>query len=78
MELYKEVVYKDLRQESAKQLLELGFDGYAIGGVAVGEPREKMKKILEWVLPMLPEDKPRYLMGLGPAGRNCFCGGARN
>ena len=58
-------VYKDLRKESAKQLLELGFDGYAIGGVAVGEPREKMKKILEWVLPMLPEDKSRYLMGLG-------------
>lgn len=58
-------VYRDLRQESAKQLLELNFDGYAIGGVAVGEPREKMKKILEWVLPMLPEDKPRYLMGLG-------------
>ncbi|MDD3486983.1 MAG: tRNA guanosine(34) transglycosylase Tgt [Candidatus Moranbacteria bacterium] len=58
-------VYKDLRQESARQLVNLGFDGYAIGGVAVGEPREKMKKILEWVLPLLPEDKPRYLMGLG-------------
>ncbi len=58
-------VYKDLRRESARQLLEIGFDGYAIGGVAVGEPREKMKKILEWVLPMLPENKPRYLMGLG-------------
>jgi len=58
-------VYKDLRQESARQLLELGFDGYAIGGVAVGEPREIMKKILEWVLPSLPKDKPRYLMGLG-------------
>ncbi|MCX6767079.1 MAG: tRNA guanosine(34) transglycosylase Tgt [Candidatus Moranbacteria bacterium] len=58
-------VYKDLRQESTKQLLALGFDGYAIGGVAVGEPREKMKKILEWVLPLLPEDRPRYLMGLG-------------
>ncbi len=58
-------IYKDLRIESTKQLLELGFDGYAIGGVAVGEPREKMKKILEWVLPMLPADLPRYLMGLG-------------
>ncbi|HLM84436.1 MAG TPA: tRNA guanosine(34) transglycosylase Tgt [Candidatus Bathyarchaeia archaeon] len=58
-------VYKDLRQESARQLLELDLDGYAIGGVAVGEPREKMKKILEWVLPLLPQDKPRYLMGLG-------------
>lgn len=58
-------VYKDLRQESAKQILTLDFDGYAIGGVAVGEPREKMKKILEWVLPSFPENKPRYLMGLG-------------
>ncbi len=58
-------VYKDLRIESAKQLLKIGFDGYAIGGVAVGEPREKMRKVLEWVLPMLPENRPRYLMGLG-------------
>lgn len=58
-------VYEDLRQESAEQLVEIGFDGYAIGGVAVGEPREKMYEILEWVLPLLPEDKPRYLMGLG-------------
>ena len=58
-------VYKDLRQESARQLLKLGFDGYAVGGVAVGEPREKMKNILEWILPMLPKEKPRYLMGLG-------------
>jgi len=58
-------VYKDLRQESARQLLDLNFDGYAIGGVAVGEPREKMKKVLEWVLPLLPKNKPRYLMGLG-------------
>lgn len=58
-------VYEDLRKMSAKQLVEIGFDGYAIGGVAVGEPRETMKDILEWVTPYLPEDKPRYLMGLG-------------
>jgi queuine tRNA-ribosyltransferase len=58
-------IYKDLRIESAKQLSKLDFDGYAIGGVAVGEPREKMKKVIEWVLPYLPEDKLRYLMGLG-------------
>lgn len=58
-------VYEDLRKESACQLVNLGFDGYAVGGVAVGEPREEMHKILEWVLPILPEDKPRYLMGLG-------------
>ena len=66
---------KDLRKESARQLTNIGFsalggpasgwDGYAIGGVAVGEPREKMQEILEWVIPILPEDKPRYLMGLG-------------
>lgn len=57
--------YEDLRKESARQLTEIGFDGYAIGGVAVGEPREMLDKVLEWVLPMLPEDRPRYLMGLG-------------
>lgn len=58
-------IYKDLRLQSAKDLVELNFDGYAIGGVAVGEPREKMKQILNWVIPKLPENKPRYLMGLG-------------
>lgn len=58
-------VYDDLRKESARKLVELDLDGYAIGGVAVGEPREKMQEILSWVMPMLPEDKPRYLMGLG-------------
>jgi len=68
-------IYKDLRKESAAQLNSLdfsalggpasGWDGYAIGGVAVGEPRKKMYEILDWVLPLLPEDKPRYLMGLG-------------
>ena len=57
--------YKDLREESAHQLIDIGFDGYAIGGVAVGEPREEMKKILRWVIPILPKNKPRYLMGLG-------------
>ncbi len=58
-------VYEDLRKESARQLVGLDFDGYAIGGVAVGEPREKLREVLEWTLPLLPEDKPRYLMGLG-------------
>jgi queuine tRNA-ribosyltransferase len=57
--------YKDLRIQSAKELAEIGFNGYAIGGVAVGEPREKLKDILKWTLPFLPESKPRYLMGLG-------------
>jgi len=57
--------YEDLRTRSAKELVEIGFDGYAIGGVAVGEPRENLKDILNWTLPYLPENKPRYLMGLG-------------
>lgn len=58
-------VYEDLRKECARRLIELGFDGYAIGGVAVGEPRKHLYEILDWVMPLLPEDKPRYLMGLG-------------
>ncbi len=58
-------VYKDLREKSIKELLTLNFDGYAIGGVAVGEPRAYLKKVLNYVMPFLPQDKPRYLMGLG-------------
>ena len=58
-------IYKDLRKKSAKQLLELNFDGYAIGGVSVGEPSEKMLRVIDWTTPFLPEDKPRYLMGVG-------------
>jgi queuine tRNA-ribosyltransferase len=57
--------YEDLRIRSAQELVEMGFDGYAIGGVAVGEPREKLKDILKWTLPHLPKNRPRYLMGLG-------------
>lgn len=58
-------IYEDLRRECARQLVEIGFDGFAIGGVAVGEPRKHLYEILDWVVPELPEDKPRYLMGLG-------------
>lgn len=58
-------VYKDLREQSAKELVGLGFDGYAIGGLAVGEPTERMYQAIEWVEPLLPENKPRYLMGVG-------------
>ncbi|OGZ40740.1 MAG: hypothetical protein A3B04_02215 [Candidatus Portnoybacteria bacterium RIFCSPLOWO2_02_FULL_39_11] len=58
-------IYKDLRERSVKELLEIGFDGYAIGGVAVGEPRRYLSKVLGAVMPLLPKDKPRYLMGLG-------------
>lgn len=57
--------YQDLREESAKYISSLDFDGIAIGGVSVGEGKENMKKVLDWVLPHLPENKPRYLMGVG-------------
>lgn len=58
-------VYSDLRKESAKFLTRLPFDGYAIGGLAVGEPRKKMFDMLKIVEPLLPQEKPRYLMGVG-------------
>jgi queuine tRNA-ribosyltransferase len=58
-------VYEDLRIKSAKELVAMNFDGYAIGGLAVGEPVEKMYEILDTVCPLLPKDKPRYLMGVG-------------
>lgn len=58
-------VYKDLRQESAKFVADLGADGNAIGGLAVGEPTEKMYEMIEIVNEILSKDKPRYLMGVG-------------
>jgi len=58
-------VYKDLRLKSAEELVEMNFDGYAVGGLAVGEPRKKMYKILDYVVPKLPRDVPHYLMGVG-------------
>lgn len=57
--------YRELRELSARELIKLDFDGYAVGGLSVGEPEEEMFKCLEWTLPTLPEDKPRYLMGVG-------------
>ncbi|MGA2673833.1 MAG: tRNA guanosine(34) transglycosylase Tgt [Terracidiphilus sp.] len=57
--------YKDLRRESAERLVEMDFDGYAIGGLSVGEPRELTQQTIAEVLPLLPADKPRYLMGVG-------------
>jgi queuine tRNA-ribosyltransferase len=59
------VVFEDLRQESAEKLVEIGFDGYAIGGLAVGEGQNLMFETLDYTTPFLPEDKPRYLMGVG-------------
>jgi queuine tRNA-ribosyltransferase len=57
--------FEDLRKQSAQAIVELDFDGYAIGGVSVGEPEEEMMRAVESAEPFLPEDKPRYAMGLG-------------
>lgn len=57
--------YPDLREKSAKALMDVGFDGYAIGGLAVGEGQEEMFKVLDYAPDMLPPEKPRYLMGVG-------------
>ena len=57
--------FPELRKQGALQLVDLGFDGYAIGGVSVGEPEEEMIKAVESSVPFLPADKPRYAMGLG-------------
>lgn len=56
---------KDLRQKCAEELIAIGFDGYAIGGLAVGESENEMMEVLDYVCPILPADKPRYLMGVG-------------
>ncbi|RKL64279.1 tRNA guanosine(34) transglycosylase Tgt [Thermoanaerobacteraceae bacterium SP2] len=58
-------LYKDLREESAKDLVSLDFEGYSIGGLSVGEPKENMYEVLDYTVPLLPEEKPRYLMGVG-------------
>lgn len=58
-------MYEDLRDLSIKTLVDIGFDGYAVGGLAVGEPKTDMYRILEHVCPQIPKDKPRYLMGVG-------------
>jgi queuine tRNA-ribosyltransferase len=59
------VDYEELRQQSLDGLMEIGFDGYAIGGLAVGEPKERREAMLDFLAPKLPQDKPRYLMGVG-------------
>ncbi|MHB1701455.1 MAG: tRNA guanosine(34) transglycosylase Tgt [Acidobacteriaceae bacterium] len=58
-------MHQDLRRESAERLVEMDFPGYAIGGLSVGEPRERTREIIEATLPYLPKDKPRYVMGVG-------------
>lgn len=57
--------YEELRKQSAKDLVSMDFAGYSIGGLSVGEPKEEMYKVLDYTTPLLPEDKPRYLMGVG-------------
>lgn len=58
-------MYKDLRKKSAKEIIELDFPGYGIGGLSVGEPAELMYEVLDYLTPIMPQDKPRYLMGVG-------------
>ncbi|MHB1145173.1 MAG: tRNA guanosine(34) transglycosylase Tgt [Thiobacillus sp.] len=58
-------MYETLRDESARELIAMDFDGYAIGGLSVGEPKDDMARILAHTAPQLPADKPRYLMGVG-------------
>ncbi|MGI6097624.1 MAG: tRNA guanosine(34) transglycosylase Tgt [Dethiobacteria bacterium] len=59
--------YPDLRRQSALDLIKMDFPGYAIGGLSVGEPKELMYKVLDFTVPLLPREKPRYLMGVGSA-----------
>ena len=56
---------EDLRRASAEALTAIGFDGYAVGGLAVGEGQDEMLRVLDFAAPMLPDDRPRYLMGVG-------------
>jgi queuine tRNA-ribosyltransferase len=58
-------MHETLREESLAGLMNIGFDGYAIGGLSVGEPKEDMQRILDFTAPSMPQDKPRYLMGVG-------------
>lgn len=58
-------MYRDLRTRSAEEIIEIGFDGYAVGGVSVGEPKEDMHDIISYMAPVLPDASPRYLMGIG-------------
>ena len=58
-------MYSDLRRESMRELVDIGFDGYAIGGLSVGEPKLEMLEVLDNIGSEMPEDKPRYLMEWG-------------
>ena len=58
-------LFDDLRKKSLEDLIDIGFDGYALGGLAVGDTQSEMFKVLDGIKNHLPEDKPRYLMGVG-------------
>lgn len=58
-------IFMDLRKESAESIVTIGFDGYALGGLSVGEEKTQRQEIIAYTLPLLPDEKPRYLMGLG-------------
>ncbi|WP_432821447.1 tRNA guanosine(34) transglycosylase Tgt [Trichloromonas sp.] len=58
-------MHQDLRAKSAADLLEIGFEGYAVGGLSVGESAELMYEVMDWTMPLLPKDRPRYVMGVG-------------
>ena len=58
-------VFENLREESLTELIKFDFEGYAIGGLSVGEPKKEMEKVVDFITPKMPEDKPRYLMGVG-------------
>ena len=61
-------LYNDLRKRSAEELIKMDFNGYAVGGLSVGEPKEDMHRMISFTAPLLPADKPRYLMGIGELG----------
>ncbi|CDF58338.1 tRNA guanosine(34) transglycosylase Tgt [Thermobrachium celere] len=58
-------MYRDLREESVREMIKLDFPGYAVGGLSIGEPKDIMYEVLDWTVHLLPENKPRYLMGVG-------------
>lgn len=58
-------MYRDLREESVRKMTELDFPGYSIGGLSIGEPKELMYEVLDYTMPIMPKNKPRYLMGVG-------------
>ena len=61
-------LYEKLRKKCIEELIDIGFDGYAVGGLSVGEPKEEMHRLICFTAPLLPKDRPRYLMGIGDLG----------